>query len=411
MSKVSIGEFKQLMNYYIKNNIKLKDNGFRTVAINAIGNAGLGKTSAIQQVAEENNMNFVKLNLSQLDELGDLIGFPIKKYQICKNNKCIWVTEKLLDSYLKAGYEITPEVEPIMSYAIPEWVPTDSDTGTILLLDDFSRADPRFIQATMELISVGEYLSWKLPDNCLLVLSSNPDDGEYQVTSMDIAQKTRYVSFNIEFNIDEWVEWADNIGMNGIFINFFYMNWQEILKTSEAQSSRINPRSMEMFFNSLYSIVDKLETEEGLKIISLISKGCFDENDASIIYSLFTQFITNKYHKVIQPEEIFDKEKDWKKKKKKICDFCIENEKVVLINISTLTNRVFNYVIKELNDSKDKEFLSSRLIELLESDKEFMQEDSLFYNLTKKFDPSNIKHQDFQLKLLTNSKKIIEILK
>jgi hypothetical protein len=47
-----------------------------------------------------------------------------------------------------------------MSYAPPEWLPKeDNPNGTILLLDDYSRATQYFIQATMELIDKGEYIS------------------------------------------------------------------------------------------------------------------------------------------------------------------------------------------------------------------------------------------------------------
>ena len=90
-----------------------------------------------------------------------------------------------------------------MSYAPPEWLPKeDNPNGTILLLDDYSRATQYFIQATMELIDKGEYISWKLPQYTTVVLSSNPDDGEYSVSTMDNAQKTRYINFNVEFNLE-----------------------------------------------------------------------------------------------------------------------------------------------------------------------------------------------------------------
>ena len=55
---------------------------------------------------------------------------------------------------------------------------------------------PRFIQATMELIDRGEYISWSLPPNCTIILTSNPDNGDYNVNSMDNAQKTRYIVSN-----------------------------------------------------------------------------------------------------------------------------------------------------------------------------------------------------------------------
>lgn len=49
---------------------------------------------------------------------------------------------------------------------------------------------PHIAQAVMELIYKQEYISWKLPPNTHIVLTSNPDNGEYNVTSTDEAQKT-----------------------------------------------------------------------------------------------------------------------------------------------------------------------------------------------------------------------------
>ena len=64
--------------------------------------------------------------------------------------------------------------------------------------------DIRFQQATMTLIETGEYISWKLPKNWTILLSSNPDNGEYLINVMDIAQKTRFISVKLKFDIDCW---------------------------------------------------------------------------------------------------------------------------------------------------------------------------------------------------------------
>ena len=72
--------------------------------------------------------------------------------------------------------------------------------GGILILDDYTRSEPRFMQATMELIDRQEYISWKLPKNWHIVLTTNPDNGDYNVTSLDIAQKTRFISVEVKFD-------------------------------------------------------------------------------------------------------------------------------------------------------------------------------------------------------------------
>jgi MoxR-like ATPase len=41
------------------------------VAIEIIGESGLGKTTVIMDTAKQLNLDIIKLNLSQLDELGD----------------------------------------------------------------------------------------------------------------------------------------------------------------------------------------------------------------------------------------------------------------------------------------------------------------------------------------------------
>lgn len=51
-------------------------------------------------------------------------------------------------------------------------------------------ANPLFMQAIMSLIQFGEYVSWKLPNKCHLLLTSNEDDGSMNLSSTDDAQKS-----------------------------------------------------------------------------------------------------------------------------------------------------------------------------------------------------------------------------
>lgn len=83
INTINIEELKTLASYIIDNNKRLYNEHKKTTAIEVVGESGLGKTSAIIQLAKERGMDCVKLNLSQLEELGDLIGFPIKEYYVC----------------------------------------------------------------------------------------------------------------------------------------------------------------------------------------------------------------------------------------------------------------------------------------------------------------------------------------
>ena len=108
-----------------------------------------------------------------------------------------------------------------MGYATPAWLPSEENpNGTILLLDDYTRANQLFMQATMELINECKYISWSLPKNTSIILTSNPDNGEFQVSSLDSAQKTRFINFNVKLNIEDWATWAEFNQIDGRCINF-----------------------------------------------------------------------------------------------------------------------------------------------------------------------------------------------
>jgi midasin (ATPase involved in ribosome maturation) len=55
----------------LDNNRQLEDQGLRPIAVGVEGSAGIGKTSIIEHIAKEKGMTVCKLNLAQLEEVGD----------------------------------------------------------------------------------------------------------------------------------------------------------------------------------------------------------------------------------------------------------------------------------------------------------------------------------------------------
>ena len=69
---ISMKEVSGLLNYTIDNNKVLEDEcGITPIGIAFQADAGIGKTSVVKQVAEERGMGFTKLNVAQLEEVGD----------------------------------------------------------------------------------------------------------------------------------------------------------------------------------------------------------------------------------------------------------------------------------------------------------------------------------------------------
>ena len=289
--QLNVEELKDFIKHMVGNNQHIQTQGKVPVAINIEGDAGLGKTSAIMQLGKEMNMQVVKLNLSQLEELGDLVGFPVKEFEIQNaEGKTTWINEAQIDAAIKKGYKV---VGKRMSHAAPEWIQGKGEGG-FLVLDDYTRADHRFMQATMEILDRQEYVSWKLPKNWHVILTTNPDNGDYNVTSLDVAQKTRFVSVELKYDVNVWAKWAETTAIDGRCINFMLMN-------PELVTQRVNPRSITTFFNAISSIP---KFEDNLPIIQMIGEGSVGVDFSS----MFTMFINNKLDRIISPEDIMTKD-------------------------------------------------------------------------------------------------------
>jgi hypothetical protein len=289
--QLNVEELKNFIKHMVTNNQQIQKDGKVPVAINIEGDAGLGKTSAIMQLGKEMKMQVVKLNLSQLEELGDLVGFPVKEFQIQNaEGKTQWIGEAQVPVALHKGHKV---VAKRMSHAAPEWIQGKGEGG-FLILDDYTRADHRFMQATMEILDRQEYVSWKLPANWHVILTTNPDNGDYNVTSLDVAQKTRFISVELKYDVSVWAKWAETSNIDGRCINFMLMH-------PELVTQRVNPRSVTTFFNGITSIP---KFEDNLPMIQMIGEGSVGVDFSS----MFTMFINNKLDRIISPEDIFEKD-------------------------------------------------------------------------------------------------------
>jgi len=300
-TELNIDELKIYLTHIIKTNKTLQAKGIFPTTAEVEGESGIGKTSSIKELAEELKHDFKKVNLAQLDELGDIIGFPTRQFEMVINKGTAeapqwvakWADEALLDDYRSKGY--SPTGKDKMAYSLPEWVPTH-DKGCIVLFDDYNRAQQRFLQALMEILDRQEYISWKMPANCTIVLSANPDNGDYQVQSQDSAQKTRYVSAKLKFDVDCWARWAEQQGIDGRCINFLLMH-------PELVTQDTNARAITTFFNTISSIP---VFEKELPLISMIGEGSVGTE----FTAMFASFINNKLDKLVDPKTMLTHKDD-----------------------------------------------------------------------------------------------------
>jgi hypothetical protein len=341
-----------------------------------------GKTSAIMQLGKELGMDVVKLNLSQLEELGDLVGFPVKEFQIQNaEGKTTWINESQISVASAKGYKV---ISKRMSHAAPEWIEGKGEGG-FLILDDYTRADARFMQATMEILDRQEYVSWALPKNWHVILTTNPDNGDYNVTSLDVAQKTRFISVELKYDADVWAKWAENANIDGRCINFMLMH-------PELVTQRVNPRSITTFFNAISSIQ---KFDEELPLIQMIGEGSVGEDFSS----MFTMFINNKLDKIISPKDILEKDEQY-----------VMNTLVSAVGkdddfradiSSVIATRVINYSLKLAEKGSIGQPIIDRLGKLA-TESEGFTDDLKYYMVKEIVNGNKVKFQ----KLMMNQKVV-----
>lgn len=375
--ETTLSELRPDIEFIIKRNSALEDAGDSPIAINICSEAGIGKSLTVEQLAKDLDYNYVKLALAQITETGDIAGFPICLHYACLDDgtKCQWISPELIDSYVKAGYQLTGETK--MSYALPEWYKNiDPSKPTILLLDDATRALPNILQACYELIYKGEFWSFHLPPKTTVILTTNPDSGDYNVNSYDEAGKTRMVTFNVKFDIGSWAEWAENHQIDGRAINFLLSYHTELMDSKGTHEHIMNPRSYTMF-SKIIGGIDDWQKTESLSMIMRMAAGCFTDKD-NIVGSLFTTFIANKLDKLISPEDILLGKWETVCPKIKKCVYDEHgNYKPAIASI--LHTRLLNYSQYYFDQKNSKsDVVYQRLMDILNNQDMLFDEDLVF---------------------------------
>ena len=397
---ISMKEVSGLLNYTIDNNRVLEDElNITPIGIAFQADAGIGKTSVVKQVAEERGMGFTKLNVSQLEEVGDIIGYPQTEYecQIAKKIKAedgtvkvqilpntMWLNVKQIESKdNNTMFRQTGKTR--MGYAKPAWVPEYNEKGNILLLDDYTRGTQSVTQALMDLIWEHKYVSWSLPKHTTVVLTTNPDTGNYNVQTQDEAQQTRYLLYDVSFDIDAWSKWAEKENVDGRCINFVLSYYNELFNSDEEGNRICNPRSFVMFTNMIRSIKD-WDNPESLNFITTISKGCF-KDEGGRFSKMFNAFLRNKMHQLIQPKEMLTGK--WEDVQPKLSAILYDANGNPRPDLSTLLERRFTNFVSAWLDSDEKTPISvvrDRIIDFIDSEENGMKmfsKDTLYHMIKK----------------------------
>jgi hypothetical protein len=319
-------EIEIFLNHVFQSNAKAEEVGKRKVPICIWGFHGIGKTELVESFAKDNGYNWSYIAPAQFEEMGDLLGMPV-----AKDGKTI--------------------------FSPPEWVPTKEGKG-ILLIDDVNRADDRILRGIMQLLQNYELASWSLPKGWQIVLTANPDGGDYSVTPIDDAMLTRMMHITMRFDIKEWAKWAEKNQVDPRGINFI-LTYPELIHSGE----RTTPRSLVQFFQSIEHIED---LEKDLGIVQILADSCLDKEAVTA----FIAFVRDKLGRLPSPSDIMDATSFEEEIQEPVWEMV--NKSTLRVDLlSTLCTRLVNYLLvhdKQPSSQQLNNIKSFMLMEFIPND-------------------------------------------
>lgn len=265
---------------------------------------GIGKTELVRGLAAERNIELTYIAPAQFEEMGDLVGMPV--------------------------LETDSRGRTVTRFAPPAWAPTLDGPG-ILLLDDFNRADDRILRGLMQLLQYYELVSWALPPKWLIVLTANPDGGDYSVTALDDAMLTRMLHVSMNFDVHAWARWAEQAGVDSRGIHFV-LAYPELLN-----GRRTTPRSLVQFFNAIAPF-ERLE--DHLPVLKMLGEATLDAETVEA----FLQFVHLKLDRLPGPAEVLGTN-DFDLLEQRVRRLVRDGDTQRMDMLSVLVSRINNYLL------------------------------------------------------------------
>lgn len=154
------------------------------------GPPGVGKSQIVAKIALQHSVPLIDIRLSQMEPT-DLRGIPFRKGEL-------------------------------VEWSIPSVLPDAGRHGPagILFLDEITSAPPTVSAAAYQLIldrRLGEY---QVPAGWVIFAAGNRQGDRGVTYAMPAPLANRFTHYEVEVNLDDWVDWAHNEGIDPRVIAF-----------------------------------------------------------------------------------------------------------------------------------------------------------------------------------------------
>lgn len=195
------------------------------------GPPGVGKSQMVAQVAEKHQVPVIDIRLSQM-EPSDLRGIPFR-------------------------------VDESVEWAVPSMLPDAKRHGErgILFLDEITSAPPSVSAAAYQLILDRRLGNYEVPDGWAIFAAGNRQGDRGVTYTMPAPLANRFSHYEVEVNLDDWVAWAWEHGINERIIAFLRFRPDLLFDFDPAHNPVAfpSPRSWEFAHNALHKFEDHPE--------------------------------------------------------------------------------------------------------------------------------------------------------
>ena len=203
------------------------------------GAPGIGKSDIMHQIGNDLNRPVIDIRLALYDP-SDLKGFPY------------------FDPSTKS-----------MKWAPSSELPKEEFSEAIVFLDELVSASPAVQAAAYQLVlnrKIGEY---NLPNGCGIVAAGNRTSDRGVVFKMPAPLANRFIHLELKVDVDEWIEWALNKGIQKDVVGYISHMKQDLF-TFDSKScihAFATPRTWE-FTSQILAMEDEIGEDTALDLIS-----------------------------------------------------------------------------------------------------------------------------------------------
>ena len=192
------------------------------------GPPGVGKSQIIAQVATRHAVPMIDIRLSQM-EPSDLRGIPFRI-----DNRVEWAVPAMLPDIERQG---------------PEGV---------LFLDEITSAPPSVSAAAYQLILDRRLGAYEVPAGWAIFAAGNRQGDRGVTYTMPAPLANRFSHFEVEANLDDWVSWAYENGIDERLIGFLRFRPERLFDFDPAHNPVAfpSPRSWEFAHRALQKFGD-----------------------------------------------------------------------------------------------------------------------------------------------------------